>query len=582
MVKKWPVVKIGKCFEFKNGLNKGKSFFGYGIPIVNYMDVYRRNGIHASQLKGRVSLSKHEIRRFDVKKGDVFFTRTSETPEEVGYASVMLDNIGECVFSGFVLRARPTTDLFDINYCKYCFSTPDVRRSIMAGCTYTTRALTNGRQLSAIEIPLPEKDEQAAIAEALTDVDSLIISLEKLIAKKKAIKQGAMQGLLTGKRRLPGFSGEWCVAPLGRALSVGHGQSQNSVVDETGKYPILATGGIIGRTNQFIWNKPTVLIGRKGTIDKPQYMDTPFWTIDTLFYTKVNNGYHAKYLYYLFCMIDWLQYNEASGVPSLSANLIEKIEVELPDYQEQTAIAAILSDMDAELEQLEKKRAKYRLIKQGILQELLTGRIRLVEPTVQTKTAAKPKVVSTGHNKYYDDAIAISAIVNTFYNDKFPLGRVKVQKLLYLLRRKQHADVSAFKKKAAGPYNEAARYKGGEAIAFKNRYIVRQSSDRGSKFGRGANIDEALKYVGSMQSNIDWLYEKFKYYNTYKEKNNLEVLATVDVAVCELDKSGEEVSLDSIKEVIRSNKEWASKLKKDCFTDEAIRQAIVESRELFG
>lgn len=227
----WRIITIGECFEFKNGLNKGKSFFGYGTPIVNYTDVYRGSGIKASDLKGRVHLSKEEIRRFEIKKGDVFFTRTSETPNEVGLANVMLDDVHDCVFSGFVLRARQKDDFFDTMYCKYCFSAEAVRNAIISGCTYTTRALTNGRQLSRIEIPFPEKGEQTAIAEALSDADDLIISLQKLITKKKAIKQGAMQELLTGKRRLPGFSGEWHLEPVGKFAKCLRGVSYNKTRD---------------------------------------------------------------------------------------------------------------------------------------------------------------------------------------------------------------------------------------------------------------------------------------------------------------------------------------------------------------
>ena len=79
MVKEWETTTIGEYLDFKNGLNKGKEFFGTGTPIVNYMDVYKKRGLHASDLKGRVALSKDEIKRFEVQKGDVFFTRTSET-----------------------------------------------------------------------------------------------------------------------------------------------------------------------------------------------------------------------------------------------------------------------------------------------------------------------------------------------------------------------------------------------------------------------------------------------------------------------------------------------------------------------
>ena len=209
MVKPWDTATIGDFLDFKNGLNKGKEFFGYGTPIVNYTDVYRKRGLTKSDVRGKVNLTRDEIHRFDARKNDVFFTRTSETPEEVGMSSVLLDDIDDCVFSGFVLRGRPKNDMFVPEYCKYCFTTEAIRSAIIMGCTYTTRALTNGTQLSAIEIVVPPKPEQEAIAKSLTEIDDLISSLEKLITKKKAIKQGAMQELLTGKRRLPGFSGEW-------------------------------------------------------------------------------------------------------------------------------------------------------------------------------------------------------------------------------------------------------------------------------------------------------------------------------------------------------------------------------------
>jgi len=120
------------------------------------------------------------------------------------------------------------------------------------------------------------------------------------------------------------------------------------------------------------------MIGRKGTIDRPQYMDQPFWTVDTLFYSEIHGTNNAKYIFYQFCLIDWKQYSEASGVPSLNARTIERIELKVPQPAEQNAIATILSDMDADIAVLETKLAKARQIKQGMMQELLTGRIRLV------------------------------------------------------------------------------------------------------------------------------------------------------------------------------------------------------------
>ena len=171
---------------------------------------------------------------------------------------------------------------------------PELLKLLLEAPVYQSRMLDDagGSTIKHIYITIvnrmpvaapPTKAEQEAIAEALGDADALIESLEQLISKKRNLKQGAMQGLLTGKRRLPGFSVEWEPKRIGDVLTVAHGRSQNGIEDRSGKYPILATGGQIGTTNQFLHDRPSVLIGRKGTIDKPQFMEIPFWTVDTLF-----------------------------------------------------------------------------------------------------------------------------------------------------------------------------------------------------------------------------------------------------------------------------------------------------------
>lgn len=234
-------------------------------------------------------------------------------------------------------------------------------------------------EMEKFQIAIPRNEfEQRAIAEALSDVDALLGALDQLIAKKRNLKQAAMQQLLTSQTRLPGFSGEWEVKPLGEVLTICHGKNQREVEIVGGAYPILATGGQIGTASRPLYDKPSVLIGRKGTINQPRYMATPFWTVDTLFYSVMKAKNDAKFFYYRFCQIDWMQFNEASGVPSLNARTIERIEVATPDPAEQSAIAAVLSDLDAELEALEKRRAKTTAVKQGMMQELLTGRTRLV------------------------------------------------------------------------------------------------------------------------------------------------------------------------------------------------------------
>lgn len=274
---------------------------------------------------------------------------------------------------------RPKIDSCSQRYLFYIFNSNYFNVFLNQLAAGSTISHLYQKDFINFKFPIPkDKTEQTAITSVFSDVDTLIQNQERLIEKKKNIKQGAMQELLTGRKRLPGFSNKWNTKELGRVLKVRHGKSQKNVAVVNGKYPILATGGEIGRTDEYLYDKPSVLIGRKGTIDIPQYMDTPFWTVDTLFYTEIHNGNNAKFLFYKFQLIDWYAYNEASGVPSLNAKTIEGIKVKLPpDQLEQTAIADVLSAMDAEIEKLESQLNKYRNIKQGMMQNLLTGKIRL-------------------------------------------------------------------------------------------------------------------------------------------------------------------------------------------------------------
>ena len=254
----------------------------------------------------------------------------------------------------------------------------------------------------------------------------------------------------------------------------------------------------------------------------------------------------------------------------------------MPEKNEQEAIATVIKDFNDEIEQLERKLAKYQQIKQGMMQELLTGRIRLVDADdkEQPKTQIfQEKQSQPAHNQHFDDAVMIAGIVNAFYSEKYPLGRKKVQKLLYLVRRKEQADISAFHKKAAGPYADEVRYKGGEPIAQKNKYIQVKRSEKGSRFEKGVQMQQAMAYLREWgkQADIDWLVSQFQYTSV----NELELLATVDMAICDLRREGKEISVASIKDLIRSNKEWRDKLKKAYFKDADIQRAIKHCQELF-
>jgi len=195
----WSSIPLSDLLTFKNGLNKAKQYFGTGTPIVNYMDVYQNPGLTTEKIAGKVTVTRDEKNNYSAKVGDVFFTRTSETVDEIGISAVLLEEVADAVFSGFVLRGRPISDNLELEFKKYCFRQKNVRKQIISTSSYTTRALTNGRLLSKVFLPVPPtKAEQEAIATTLSDTDALIESLDQLISKKRHIKKGAMQELLIG------------------------------------------------------------------------------------------------------------------------------------------------------------------------------------------------------------------------------------------------------------------------------------------------------------------------------------------------------------------------------------------------
>lgn len=471
-------------------------------------------------------------------------------------------------------------------YLYYYLQSAEIQKQIEIAINAGTQKNVGLHSLSNFLIYVPDEDSIDKIVEILSDTDCLISTLQKLIEKKKAIKQGTMQELLTGKKRLPGFSGEWSKQQLGDICNIINGGTPSTSVAEfwNGKILWCTPTDITSCSTKYIYTteskitesglkassatllpKGALLLCSRATIGEVRIAGNAICTNQGFKSLVVHQNISNEWLYYMMHVLKSQMLEKAIGSTFLeiSKKDLAELDIIVPEFTEQKAIAQVLSDMDSEIEQLEKKLAKYQQIKQGMMQELLTGRIRLVDADGKEKPksqAPQEKQLQTSHNQYFDDAVMIAGIVNAFYSEKYPLGRKKVQKLLYLVRRKEQADISAFHKKVAGPYADGIRYKGGEPIAQKNKYIQVKRSEKGSRFEKGVQMQQAIAYLQDWgkQADIDWLVSQFRYISV----NELELLATVDMAICDLRREGKEISVASIKDLIRSNKEWRDKLKK--------------------
>jgi type I restriction enzyme S subunit len=346
--------------------------------------------------------------KLNPRKGSVIISRANT-----------LELVGEC---GYVERDYPTLFLSDKlwmtrsegsetrcdRWLVYLLGSRIFRRSIRDIATGTSGSMKNISKdsLRSLQIPLPPLAEQEAVAEALSDADAVIESLEQLIAKKRYLKQGAMQELLSGKNRLPGFSGEWKTRPVGEVISHcssgatphrGHAEyykgdikwvtsgelNYNLITDTVEKISKVAAE----RTNLKLHPVGTFLMAitgleAAGTRGACGIVGSPATTNQSCMAIYPTHELSTQYLYHCYVYRGnnlALEYCQGTKQQSYTAKLVRILPIDLPPtIEEQTAIAAVLTDIDAEISALSSKLGKTRQIKEGMMHNLLTGRIRLV------------------------------------------------------------------------------------------------------------------------------------------------------------------------------------------------------------
>lgn len=391
----WKNSNIEDYFEFKNGLNKEKDFFGRGTPIINFTDVYKLTRIREKDIKGLVELTQSEKDRFSAKIGDVFFTRTSETIHDIGMTATLIDDVKDCVFSGFVLRARPKCESFVPGFTSYLFSINSVRKEIVSKSSMTTRALTSGTLLNKVSFKFPiSLKEQTKIASFLTAVDEKIQALKQKKNLLEQYKKGVMQKIFSQELRFKDDNGneypDWDEKKLGEVLI------KNSNKNKGQKYTLVQSvsnkHGFINQDEMFedrrVASKDT---SNYYVIEKGHFAYNPSRIdVGSLAYKFDDNTSVISPLYISFnanndCLSDaflleWFstqqftrQMNssfEGSVRNTLSYESLTKIEIEIPCLEEQTKIANFLSAIDDKINHCGVQIEKMEVWKKGLLQQM--------------------------------------------------------------------------------------------------------------------------------------------------------------------------------------------------------------------
>jgi len=386
----WEVVKLGNILSYyKLGGNYVTSDLPNQSPLIKMGNIGR----------GKINISKLEyiignINSADLLKyGDLLFN-TRNTLELVGKVSIWRKELPEAYYNSNLLKLVFKPQFVSSNfYINAIFNDKRTIKQLSDIATGTTSvAAIYTRDLLDIQIPLPPLPEQEAIAEALSDADAWIESLEKLIAKKRLIKQGAMQELLSPKA-------DWEVKKLGEVTESFSGGTPNTSIDiyYNGDISFITSGELnqqrikstentitqlgLDNSSAKLVNENSLLIAMYGATAGVVAINKISGAINQAVLAVISKkNYSVEFLYYFFDLKKEyiIKTYTQGGQPNLSGGILKNIEISFPSLTEQTRIATILSDMDAELEALEAQLGKARKVKQGMMQELLTGRVRLV------------------------------------------------------------------------------------------------------------------------------------------------------------------------------------------------------------
>ncbi len=402
----WGVKSLRDCLV-------GQPEYGINAPAVSYSEnlpTYIRitditdEGRFSSE--NIASVATDSYHNFLLTDGDVVFARTGAS---VGKYYRYRPGDGALVFAGFLIRVHPDRSKLLPQFLEAYLGTASYWNWVRLMSTRSGQPGINGKEYSILPVPVTSIAEQTAVAEALTDVDNLIASLDNLISKKQAIREATMQQLLTGRTRLPGFEGEWELVTIGSLGSIYGGLSgknkqdfgegnafyvtflnvlQNSVIDPNQFERV----NVLKWESQNIVRKGDLLFN--GTSETPDELAMGATVSDDFGELYLNSfcfgfrihdqaSWNSLFFAYLFrsCVGRKMLRALSQGATRHNLSKVQflRLIVRVPSYLEQTAIVSTLLDMDNEITALENQRNKTKQIKQGMMQQLLTGRIRLLD-----------------------------------------------------------------------------------------------------------------------------------------------------------------------------------------------------------
>jgi restriction endonuclease S subunit len=380
----WQPFRLGELGTSYGGL-AGKSGSDFGIGSSRYVTFLNvvTNVVLDEAGVGVVNVGPDE-RQSAIQPGDLLFNASSETPDEAGFASAVPDGLSGLHLNSFCFGLRPYPDAqLDARFFAFLSRSDQGRLVIRPMAQGSTRYNISAKRMLSASFLLPPLPEQRAIAEALSDASHALDALESLLAKKQAIRIAAAQQLLSGDNQLLGFETPWAHRALGDVAHITKGvQLGRAQMSSTGAIPVW-NGGVepSGFTQSPNIRRDVVTVsegGSCGWVGRPR---SDFWLGGHCYALDPNPFAHSvPFLYHALKAVE-TELNRlgvGSGLQNIQLKSLAEFKIRVPvDSEEASVISEILDDLDAEVLALSHEREKMKLVKQGMMQELLSGRVRL-------------------------------------------------------------------------------------------------------------------------------------------------------------------------------------------------------------
>lgn len=570
----WKITKLGELGHFSKGAGISREEAHTGnIAAIRYGEIYTS---HNDCIKKFFSGISKKIASTSKKLafGDLLFAASGETKEEIGKCVAFISH-EEAYAGGDIIILSIDTNLHDALYWGYYLNSTQIVKQKAARGQGDAVVHIVPRELATIVVAAPSKQEQQRIAEALSNIDNLISSLSKMIEKKRLIKQGAMQQLLTGKKRLPGFDGEWEKHKIVDFISIlkGYGLSKSHLVQD-GKNKCILYGELFTKYDYEIktciskTDSDEGLLSECGDILMPGSTTTNGIDLAkavSVYESNIHLGGDIVVLrdknifeyepYFVSAQITELckhaieQSSQGITIIHLNPRELRNVEIALPlARKEQMAIANVLRTMDSEIESLEEERDKYIHLKEGMMQKLLTGQIRLIQAETKKAALPKPKVA----NVYFKRSVLAAEIADRLCEEK-TFGHVKMEKLIFLTEHLCHIDIdSHYHRDAAGPYDNTA-LRSIDSQMKRHQWFELTKKDKGYRYQPMDKRGEHKKYFDRYYSDVLPMFNKVV--ETFKTSTTeqCEIVATLYSAWDDLLHSGHPFTDDDILNEVLNN-----------------------------